>query len=167
MISCVCVCVCRPDCLKWETLYESEHSTDTVLPFVPTRVHYSDFIYECIMIQMSWVECIMLQCPSHEHIMAHTPFSISSQNIPQHFCEKVSWWNEATVMHCCVWKLCLLQLWGPWWLSGQNEHLRDMKCTIHDLEVMGSNPGWVELWVCSTSVFVILEPRTSCMQFQV
>ena len=27
----------------------------------------------------------------------------------------------------------------------------DMKCTVHDLEVMGSNPGWVELRVRSTS----------------
>ena len=31
-------------------------------------------------------------------------------------------------------------------------HLRDMKCTVHDLEVMGLNPGWVELGVHSTSV---------------
>ena len=23
--------------------------------------------------------------------------------------------------------------------------LRNMKCTVHDLEIMGSNPGWVEL----------------------
>ena len=30
--------------------------------------------------------------------------------------------------------------------------LRDMKCTVHDPEVMGSNSGWVELGMCSTSV---------------
>ena len=23
--------------------------------------------------------------------------------------------------------------------------LRDMKCTVHDLEVMGSNPGWARV----------------------
>ena len=23
--------------------------------------------------------------------------------------------------------------------------LRDMKCVVHNLDVMGSNPGWVEL----------------------
>ena len=29
--------------------------------------------------------------------------------------------------------------------------LRDMKCTVHNLEVMSLNPGRVELGVCSTS----------------
>ena len=29
----------------------------------------------------------------------------------------------------------------------RRRHLRDMKCTVHDLEVMGSNPGWIELGV--------------------
>ena len=33
-----------------------------------------------------------------------------------------------------------------------DECLWDMKCTVHDLEVMGSNTGRVELWVRSTSV---------------
>ena len=36
-----------------------------------------------------------------------------------------------------------------------------MKCTVYDLEVMGSNPGQVELWVRSTSVR--LEPKTLSM----
>ena len=31
----------------------------------------------------------------------------------------------------------------------------------HDLEVMGSNPGWVQLEVRSISVKVILEPKIS------
>ena len=35
----------------------------------------------------------------------------------------------------------------------------DMKCTVHDLEVMGSNPSWVELRVRSTSLQVVLEPK--------
>ena len=30
--------------------------------------------------------------------------------------------------------------------------LRDMKCTVRDLEVMGSNPGQVKLEVRGTSV---------------
>ena len=34
-----------------------------------------------------------------------------------------------------------------------------MKCTVHDLEVMGSNPGRAELRVCGTSALVILEPN--------
>ena len=41
---------------------------------------------------------------------------------------------------------------GPWWLSGLDEHLMDMKPTVHDLDVMGSNPGLDELGACSTSV---------------
>ena len=42
------------------------------------------------------------------------------------------------------------------WL--RRRYLRDMKCTVRDLEVMGSNPDWV---VHSTSVQVILEPKIS------
>ena len=34
-----------------------------------------------------------------------------------------------------------------------------MKCTTHDLEVMGLNTGWVELWVHSSSVEVVLEQK--------
>ena len=37
------------------------------------------------------------------------------------------------------------------WLRGASQG--------HDMEVMGSNPGQVELWVRSTSVQVILEPN--------
>ena len=37
--------------------------------------------------------------------------------------------------------------------------LRNMKCTVHDLEVICSNPSWVELGVFSTSVQVVLEPK--------
>ena len=29
-----------------------------------------------------------------------------------------------------------------------NKHLRDMECTVHDLEVMSSNPGQVEHLGC-------------------
>ena len=36
------------------------------------------------------------------------------------------------------------------WLRGQR--LGDMKCTAHDLKVMGSNLGRAEHGVCSTSV---------------
>ena len=36
------------------------------------------------------------------------------------------------------------------WLERQC--LRDVKCIVHDLEFMGSNPGWVELGVHNTSV---------------
>ena len=31
-------------------------------------------------------------------------------------------------------------------------HLRDMACTVHDLEVMGLNLGWVEHGKCGNSV---------------
>ena len=30
--------------------------------------------------------------------------------------------------------------------------LKTMKCTLYDLEVMGSKYGRVELWVCNASV---------------
>ena len=29
---------------------------------------------------------------------------------------------------------------SPSWLIGQDKHLRDVKYTVHDLEVMSSNP---------------------------
>ena len=32
-----------------------------------------------------------------------------------------------------------------------DERFKDMKCTVHDLKVMGSNPGKVELGEGSTS----------------
>ena len=35
--------------------------------------------------------------------------------------------------------------------------LRDMKCAVHNLEVMGLIPGWVELGVHGPSV--LLEPK--------
>ena len=35
--------------------------------------------------------------------------------------------------------------------SDSGEHLRDMKCAVCDLEVMGLNPGRVELGLLSTS----------------
>ena len=35
-------------------------------------------------------------------------------------------------------------------------HLRDMKCTVHDLEVMGSNPYLLELGMRSTSVYIVV-----------
>ena len=41
-------------------------------------------------------------------------------------------------------------------------HVRDIKCTVHDLELMGSNPNHVKLWVRSRSVKVILEPTHIC-----
>ena len=34
---------------------------------------------------------------------------------------------------------------------------RYIKCTVHDLEVLGSNPAWVDLGVHSISV--VLEPK--------
>ena len=34
----------------------------------------------------------------------------------------------------------------------RQRRLRDMKCTVHDPEVMGPNLGRVKLGVCSTSV---------------
>ena len=37
-------------------------------------------------------------------------------------------------------------------------HLRDMKYTVHDLEVMGLNPGHIELRMHSTFVYIVLEP---------
>ena len=36
------------------------------------------------------------------------------------------------------------------WL--RKRRLKDMKCTVHDLEVMHSDPSQIELGVCSTSV---------------
>ena len=61
----------------------------------------------------------------------------------------------------CVWERARFQV--AQWLS---ERLRDMKCTVHDLKVMSSKPGWVELGVQSpvhgTSVKVIFELRIHC-----
>ena len=34
---------------------------------------------------------------------------------------------------------------GPRWLSGQDKHLRGVRCLLHDPEVMGSKPSWVNL----------------------
>ena len=41
----------------------------------------------------------------------------------------------------------------------RRQHLRDMKCTVRDLEVMGSNPSRAELGVHRSSVKVVLEPK--------
>ena len=41
----------------------------------------------------------------------------------------------------------------------RRRRLKDMNCTVHDMEVMGSNPGRVELGVYGTSVYVTLEPE--------
>ena len=38
-----------------------------------------------------------------------------------------------------------------------------MKSTVHDLEVMGSNPGQVKLRMYGTSVSVVLEPKILCI----
>ena len=38
---------------------------------------------------------------------------------------------------------------------GEDQHLRYMKRTAHELGVMGSNPGQVELWVSTSSVYVM------------
>ena len=46
----------------------------------------------------------------------------------------------------------LMAKWLEWAPQGH-----EMYC--HDLEVMGLNPGWVELQVHSTSVQVVLEPK--------
>ena len=43
------------------------------------------------------------------------------------------------------------------WLRQQC--LRNMKCTVHDLVVMGSNPSQVELGMCSTSVKDVVQPK--------
>ena len=37
--------------------------------------------------------------------------------------------------------------------------VRDMKGIVHDPKVIFSNPGQVRLGVCSTSVYVALEPK--------
>ena len=34
-----------------------------------------------------------------------------------------------------------------------------MNYAVRDLEVLGSNYGWVELGVCSTTVKALLEPK--------
>ena len=36
---------------------------------------------------------------------------------------------------------------------------RDMKCAVHDLEVMGSNPSQFKLGVLSTSAEDVLKPN--------
>ena len=38
-------------------------------------------------------------------------------------------------------------------------HRRDMKCAVHDLEVMDLNPGLVKLGVPSFSVLIVLESK--------
>ena len=45
---------------------------------------------------------------------------------------------------------------GSGWLSGYDERLRDVKCTVHDPEVIGSHR--VDIGVCGSSVQVGLEP---------
>ena len=47
-------------------------------------------------------------------------------------------------------------------MTERASRLRNMKCAVHDLEIMGSNLGQVELGVLSASVEVVLEPKTSC-----
>ena len=42
-----------------------------------------------------------------------------------------------------------------------------MKCTVHDLDIMGSNFGQVELGVCSASVYVVLEPKLEFLELTV
>ena len=37
------------------------------------------------------------------------------------------------------------------------ECVRNMKCTVRDLEVIGSNPCLAELWAHSSSIQVVLE----------
>ena len=39
----------------------------------------------------------------------------------------------------------------------------DVTCTVHDLEVMGSNPDWIKLEAHSSSVLVKVEPNISVM----
>ena len=41
----------------------------------------------------------------------------------------------------------------------RHRRLKDTNYTVHDMEVMGSNPGRVELGVYGTSVYVALEPE--------
>ena len=45
-------------------------------------------------------------------------------------------------------------------LSDEDKHFRGMECTLHVPQVMGSNPGKVELRICSPFVFG-LEPKVS------
>ena len=54
-----------------------------------------------------------------------------------------------------------------WWLSGVGEHLRNLKCVVHDLKVMGSNPGQVENWVPSRRSRMVqwLNPKVNTLLF--
>ena len=48
--------------------------------------------------------------------------------------------------------------------SVAHEPLRDMECTVHDLEVMCSNPGRVELGVHSISLLVVSESQINTLE---
>ena len=38
--------------------------------------------------------------------------------------------------------------WLEWRsLTARDDHIRDMKCSVYDPDIMGSNPRWVELGV--------------------
>ena len=50
---------------------------------------------------------------------------------------------------------------GPWWLSGYEEHLRDMKCIVRDLETVGLDPGRFKVGVCSAFVPILLVAKLS------
>ena len=63
--------------------------------------------------------------------------------------ESPSIWNPLTSLRKCNSSLhsflkSLMAEWSRWWL------LRDMKCTVHYLEVMSLNPGQIKLVALST-----------------
>ena len=63
--------------------------------------------------------------------------------VPVNVCGHREWRIMIIECMCASWpRNCTCTLWqAPWWLSGEDECLRDMKCTVHDLEVKGSNSG--------------------------
>ena len=68
--------------------------------------------------------------------------------------ERVTMQNTSTVMHLGERSLAV-----QWLRRASQEH--EIYC-VHDLKVMSSNPGSVELWVHGTSVKVELEPKLHC-----
>ena len=60
--------------------------------------------------------------------------------------------------------MCISLIWDPWWLSGLDEHLSSMKCSVCDLEAMGLNL-LDELRVCNLAIQVALQQKIKFLKF--
>ena len=79
-------------------------------------------------------------------LLNHAPYC--SQSLPHNYC-----------VNCCVgynFGIPLLICQMAQWLERAS---RGHEMYYYDLEVMNSNPGWVEFEMCGTSVLVVLDPK--------